>query len=63
MYYSIILIIYLIKTQLPLYSSNISSLKMTFLNEQDEPIWGVENQVITIRKIRKEKQSTQLEHS
>ena len=63
MYYCIILIIYLIKTQLPLYSSNISSLNMTFLNEQDESIWGVENQVITIRKIRKKQQSTQLEHS
>lgn len=34
---------------------------MTFLNEQDESFWGIENQVITIRKIRKEKESTQLE--
>lgn len=34
---------------------------MTFLNEQDESFWGIENQVITIRKIRKAKESMQLE--
>lgn len=50
-YYSLILIFYLIKTIL--YVSIISSLKMPFLNEWAESAWRIENQVITMRGINK----------